>query len=257
MPGLLAMTQTSAARNAASLQVGPAGDGFTAAVTTTNPKRMLLLHMRKAQGDKTSETLAANVGGKASGAPPVVVRLVNRHPAAIAGFVISVIVDAIEEHAVRRLAHIRQKVLEALPALADFDAAAAVVLEPLMRGVRAALFHLCPALVGRRAPASMDSDAGAQFFTMKTAAARRQPGGHRRHGDNLLDAAIAPNKPHSSMEFIHMREANDRQSTEALAGDILESGRGDLSRRLLCQEAARRFRGGPSCYFGIFREALQ
>jgi hypothetical protein len=47
------------------------------------------------------------------------------------------------------------------------------------------------------------------------------------------------------------------KSPEAFTSDIFESGHGDLSSRLLCQVAARRFSGGPSRYFTTFCGGLQ
>jgi len=182
----------------------------------------------------------------------------GRRPSAVARSIRAVVVDPIDRQPRRRLAHVFQKRLKAIaPPVTDCNASAAIVFEAIGLRVEAALFHLRPALEGGRAPASMRSDAGAQFFTMQTATTDCEASGHRRHGDGFFSAAVASAKPNRSFEFVSMRKADSDQSPEALAGDIFEGGHDGLLERRLCQETALRYRAGPSCYFGISGGSVQ
>jgi hypothetical protein len=188
----------------------------------------------------------------------VLTLLKGRSPAAVVGSVRTVVVDPLDRQPRRRFAHVFKESLKAgAPAAADRNASAAVVLEPLVLGVGAALFHRCPAFEGGRAPAPMYSDAGAQLFTMKTAATHCEAGGHGRHRDGFFSATVALTKPNSSFEFVSIQNANSDKSAKPLAGDIFESRHAVLPQRRRRLETALRSRAGPSCCFDISWGGLQ
>src|SRR5262249_47475632 len=66
-------------------------------------------------------------------------------PAAIARFVIAVVIDAIDGQARRWIAHIGVEVFEATPSLADGDAAASVIVVAWIVRIQTAVEHICPA----------------------------------------------------------------------------------------------------------------
>lgn len=68
-----------------------------------------------------------------------------RSPAAIAGLIVAIIVDAIKSSSGRTFAHISEKVLKAVfPPVADGDAASTISMKTPERGPRAALLHGLP-----------------------------------------------------------------------------------------------------------------
>jgi len=251
-------SEASAACDAAALQVGGAGHYLRAAITEANPSGVPPFHMRKEHCHKTTETLPRDVCWQTADTTPIVVRLLNARPTAIAGFVSEIVVDPVKQHTRRRFAHVLKKCLEAvLPSVAHGDAATTVVLEPPVLGVQATLLHRCPAFEGGRAPPSMCSDAGAQLFTMKTAATDRQASGHVSHRNVFLSPAIASATPNGAMELVPTRKTKRDQSPKTFSGDILESGHNGSDEERLCQEAARRFSSGPSRVSTIFCRRLQ
>jgi hypothetical protein len=188
----------------------------------------------------------------------VLALLKGRCPSAVVRSVRTVVVDPLDGQPRRRFTHVCKESLKAVtPAVTDRNAATAVVLEPLVLGVEATLFHRCPAFEAARAPASMCSDAGAQRFTMKTAATDCQASGHVSHRDGFLDATVAPAEPNGSLEFVSMQKANGDEAAKTPSGDIFECGHNGSPRELSCQEAARRFSGGPSRFSTIFCGRLQ
>lgn len=73
--------------------------------------------------------------------------LFPRSPSAIAGLVVAVIVYSVERHPVWRVAHVRNKILNFMPAFADIYAAPTVTREARMVRVQAAIPHRVPNLV--------------------------------------------------------------------------------------------------------------
>lgn len=82
---------------------------------------------------------------------PIVHLNAPRGPLAISGFVIAVVVDALKRQLRSGLAKVREEVLEALPALANLNAATAVVGKVRVIRVLAALPHPHPDRVRSRA----------------------------------------------------------------------------------------------------------
>lgn len=188
----------------------------------------------------------------------VLALLEGRRPSAVAGSIRPVVVDPLDRQSRRRFAHVFKEGLKTVaPSITDRNATAAIVFERLGLRVEAALFHLRPALEGGSAPAPMRADTGAQFFTMQTAATDCQASGHVSHRDRFFGATVASAKPNRSSKFVSTQKAAGDEATEALPSDIFESGHNGLRERLLCQGTARRFSGGPSCYFSTFPGALQ
>jgi hypothetical protein len=95
----------------------------------------------------------------------------------------------------------------------------------------------------------------ADNFPMETSATGCLPHPQGIGADGLFRSAIAAALPNSAA--VHMEELNGHQSTKPLASDISECGHNGSSRELLCQEAARRFSGGPSRFPTIFCGRLQ
>ena len=80
---------------------------------------------------------------------PMAIRclLSARRPAAIAGLVVAVVIDAVERHVCGTLAHVSEEVLKEKPSLADTDAPASIA-RPLGHGfIAAASAHSAPTLV--------------------------------------------------------------------------------------------------------------
>jgi hypothetical protein len=70
-----------------------------------------------------------------------------RRPTAIAGLVISIVVDAVDSQTRRRLAHIGEKALELTPSFANSDASTAIAGKSNMMRVGATFEHSRPASV--------------------------------------------------------------------------------------------------------------
>lgn len=86
-------------------------------------------------------------------------------PSAIAGFVVPVIVDAIEAKSIRTDAHVGEKILESTPLLIDGDASPAVPVVLLVSRTRTPINHRSPRVVGRRARHQMRAVAFAHETT--------------------------------------------------------------------------------------------
>lgn len=69
---------------------------------------------------------------------------VARRPSAVSGFIISVIVDAVESETRRAFSHVGKECIEAIPLWAECDAATSVVLPLGGLGVGASGFHRFP-----------------------------------------------------------------------------------------------------------------
>jgi len=76
-------------------------------------------------------------------------------PTAVGGFVIAIIVDAVDGHAGGAIAHVSEKFFELLPSFTDGNAATAVITKPRVLRVLAPLYHRRPHSVFRRAPTAV------------------------------------------------------------------------------------------------------
>jgi hypothetical protein len=97
--------------------------------------------------------------------------------------------------------------------------------------------------------------AGRKFFPVSATATGRASTQVGDVDDDRLGPTVAAAGPERS--FAHVREADNRQSSETLASDIFECGHDGSDDERLCQEAARRFSGGPSRFSTIFCGRLQ
>jgi hypothetical protein len=82
---------------------------------------------------------------------PIVNLLFWRGPAAIAGFVISVVIwPSVDCFPSGTFAHIGEEIFESEPAFANGNAAPAIVFEPSVFGIGTSLFHDVPSAISRR-----------------------------------------------------------------------------------------------------------
>jgi hypothetical protein len=156
----------------------------------------------------------------------------RRGPADIAGFVVPVVVDAVDGLSGRALAHVLQESFEAQPTFTNGDAAPAVTRPSIAFRIGASLYYFHPGAIGWRWP-SLSGVAMFQtvwLFSSLTAAARLAI--KRVHW--LFHAAIASSEPAGLSELTDVGKSDDRQSSEALAGDILERRHGGSSCERLC-----------------------
>ena len=85
-------------------------------------------------------------------------------PTAIAGFVVAVVVDAVQRQLVRSFTHVGEEVTKAvrsLPSVADFDAASTVVFVKSIFGTTTPIKHSLPRTIRRRTSLSF---AGVSMF---------------------------------------------------------------------------------------------
>ena len=169
-----------------------------------------------------------------------------RSPPAVVGGVPKIVVDPVNRQFWQTFAHVGEEVFESEPALADSDAASAV---GFIFQVASSTEHGSPtAICGRGGVTSIMPmfQRVAQFSSDTEAATCCRLGEQAVASNYLFNSAVAETEKIRSSGFRCMRKAHDGQTTEALTRDISESGHGDLFQRLLRQEAARRFSGGPS-----------
>lgn len=115
-----------------------------------------------------SDVLNGDVGS-------LVVSLFNlRNPSAIFRRVVSVIVRAVDRHARRFFAHVREEILELRPAFTNRDAATAVILVIVRIGVRAARMHVTPRTIRRRSAHAVSSTHMPRRKLLLSAAAFRE-----------------------------------------------------------------------------------
>lgn len=163
---------------------------------------------------------------------PVCGLLLPRGPAAVAGFVIAVVVDAIQRQARRWFAHILEEGLEAVPPPgADGDPAPAVILKRFFVRVVAALHHSVPSAV-RMAwlavpimPVSSSRPAGV------TAEAAARSGMAIAQSDTVHAGpcpAVAQAMPSPAAVLIAIGSAGG-QAAKALTCDIIKPGQGGCS----------------------------
>jgi hypothetical protein len=159
---------------------------------------------------------------------PLVVRLLQMaRPAAVARFVVAIVVDAIDRLVRRRLTHIgeeRREALGARPALTNPDAARAVV-ALIVSGRPATGMHRLPNAIGA---GSVAPSAGAVLDDMLAqaaaivAAARTQI----RAAHLAFYATIAAAKPSAVRTAAAFTNTQDRPGATAVPGQI-DNGRGE------------------------------
>ena len=179
--------------------------------------------------------------------------MLTSFPSAIIRFVSAIVVDTTDGCSWRSFAHVGKEVGEGQPSFTDGDASSSVARPAIIGWVSASLDHLCPRAVGwgcsRFSVMSVFPAMG--FFKSLTAAA----GFSVDCVHWFFNAAITSNKPTSLAELPNVGKLENGQSLKAQTSDIFESRHGDLSRRWLGLETARRFSGGPFRYYSTWRAA--
>jgi len=172
-------------------------------------------------------------------------------PATIVGLIVAGIVDSINRHSRRRFAHVREEILEAIaPVVAHFDAAATIIYEVLAVWVVTAGLNRTPDHVNIRlrsfdcmtvfAFARMAMCRLIARFGLATTTANCMTIFNVGNINDGHGSAVALAEP-SRCAVSHLKEFEDRQSSEAQSSDIFESRHRDLRERLPCQG-----RRGPS-----------
>lgn len=184
------------------------------------------------------------------------VLLYTSSPTAISGLIVARVVDSINRHLWRRLTHVFQEGFKAIaPALAHFDAAAAVIGEVFAFRVVNASFDAAPNHINIRLRSlermSVFAFAGMAVLRLISCLGFAATAANRMTIFQMGDvndghgSAIALAKPSRSSAFRHLKKTQNGQSTKTLTGYILECRHSDLSRRLLRLETASRPTAGP------------
>ena len=131
-------------------------------------------------------------------------------PAAITWVIVAGIVDAIQGLTFRLFSHILVEVHKSLPAVADANAAPAVVFESSMVRVLAALFHGIPYPVFSTAgpDGAFCSSVDGQTVIAETSAAFAVPINQLFHPDQLFCPALAPTGSLPVASRVHGRAAD-------------------------------------------------
>lgn len=141
----------------------------------------------------------------------------SSRPSAVGWSIGPVVVDALDRHAMRRLAHVGVEVFELPPTLADRDSATSVVFElPILR-VSTPAKHLTPSMVDRAFTHSVRSTSGNNAGD-DLATAGSGVSTHKIATPNgFLRSAIASHIPHELGAAVLLRRArHHRQDSESL-----------------------------------------
>lgn len=95
-------------------------------------------------GGPVREIKGLSVERKENGPSAIGQLLFGRRPAAIARFVIAVVVDAVKRHSVWSRPHIGEEILKYKPAIADLDSASSIKVPIGCLGIAAPIFHTAP-----------------------------------------------------------------------------------------------------------------
>jgi hypothetical protein len=164
---------------------------------------------------------------------PVSALLPSCRPATVAGFIASIIIDAVKRvPRARPWSHVGKESIEALaPSLTDADASSPIVLEAVGSGVFTPLDH---GLVGYvfRSPCAADG------LPMRSRATGARHGKRVLHGEaaaragsappnlcpvsDLLTSAVADEEPAPDAPLVLMRRPDRGQSTKLLPRNVLE-----------------------------------
>ena len=180
--------------------------------------------------------------------PSVKCLLGSCRPAAVSGFVSSIIVNPVNGQVRRGLAHVGEKIFKSQPSLADRNPSSAVVFVACASGPLATLNHASPDSIGARWSDSFSTGmpvfecAFADDFSVETSTAgcvASEVGS----ADAGFSSAIA-----DTGEPIIVFIGEDDEATESFPYDIFVDGHGGFSRKRSCQESARRFSDEPIRY---------
>ena len=138
-------------------------------------------------------------------------------PFAIAGFIVSVVVDAFNGQSGRLFAHVREKIQKRVsPSFADANPSSAVVFIAAKCFGRATTKHVSPTVMGRRIGVSMnyaDFPATATFGIARPQVAAKY---------NCFNAALARTSP-PRLASCAMRKRDNLQFAEPSAGNIFDA----------------------------------
>lgn len=168
-------------------------------------------------------------------------------PTAVPGFVIAVIVDAIECETIWSRSHVSKEVCELQPALAHFDTSATIMFVIATMRIRASVTHCAPRLPFRASIAlfclPMQKVCMKEKVTVETSA-RTSVSCAKFFAlyDNFLAAITATSPKCFAVVKVapHLDHFDCDKATETLACDIFDCGHGDLRERLPRQVAAGR-----------------
>jgi hypothetical protein len=194
--------------------------------------------------------------------------IVTGSPSAITWLVTAVVVDPLDRHLRRRFTHVLKEGFKAIsPAVAHFDAACAVVHEVLAFGVVAAGLNGTPNHVEPRlrpfkrmpvyALAGMAVRSLIPSFGLSTSTTDGMAVVEVANLDDGHRSAIALAQPTRLAAFAHLKKTKNGQATEALTGDIFESGHGGSFPSGCVKGRPRAPTLGRPAYFTIFSGALQ
>ena len=170
----------------------------------------------------SSDAVSATIMRQVAAITAVLHLLLMCSPSAVAGFVVPVVVDAVQLEFGRGFAHIGQEVLEATPAFTDANASPPVASIGRVGFIQTSSTHRCPYLISRslrHSMGSLDSTLMGCGFASQTSAASRALIVQILAAYNDDTAALASAFPHYSGATI--RGAFDcDEPTELLACEI-------------------------------------
>ena len=145
-------------------------------------------------------------------------------PLAVAGCVVSVVVNAVERHPRRALPHIGEKVREVVPAVANHNAFSTIVLPAGIGLSVTARHHRLPTFVGWGWVRAVSMLSSALVASGVDALARKTLGRiaavQRGAAYGVFRATIAADVPHCVFAFLDVRKAKDRQPTKSLTTKV-------------------------------------
>jgi hypothetical protein len=143
-------------------------------------------------------------------------------PFAVAGFIIAIVVDALNrQRAIRAFAHIGKEVLKTFPSFADFDATSTVTVKGFYARILAPLNHCPPNRIFRSVPPAVRAQSLRADFAVQTTAGLAVSSAQRVANNNCLLAACAFAEPcHFSAIQCPAAFSNDRQPAECFTSQI-------------------------------------
>ena len=171
-------------------------------------------------------------------------------PAAIFGFITSIVIDSVDGHSRRRFAHVGKKVLKCKPTVADSDTPAPITRKTFVFRIPASLEHAQPAIIDTciSADTSMSMFGGAlddglaRDLTMITPATLNIPASQKSAHSDSLFSAIAETKPIGrtiSIRGISLCNVLRNETAETDSSNVFD-GHAGLHERRVCQGMALR-----------------
>jgi hypothetical protein len=152
-------------------------------------------------------------------------------PAAIAWFVALVVINPVESHTFRPLAHVSKKIIEDQPAFANRNASASVP-SPLPRfRIQASLLHAGPRIVSWRGTGFVHGGVAmaglSDSFALETSATGCVAARQIIADSDDFVSAIAETNP-ARIGRLRVRKSQNGKATEAQSGEISEGGHGEF-----------------------------